>query len=118
LRHLAGGADARNRAGLDVGVPGASVGGDRQSERLVISPRGRQQLDAAAANAADSIGLIDGEPDCAVGGGCNRHWSIARTGHTVLDEARRRRRPPQQQYAGTAEHDEPERGANRQQAPA
>ena len=85
-------ADAHNRAG-DVGVPGTSVVGDRQSKRLVISPRGRQQLDAAVANAADGIGLIDGEPDGAVGGGCNCHRSIVRTGHAVLDEARHRAAP-------------------------
>jgi len=96
LRHLAGEADVHNRAGLYVGVPGASIGGDRQSERLVISPRRRQQLDAAVANSADGIGLIDGEPDGAIGRGRNRHGSIVWTRHAVLDEARQRRRttPP------------------------
>ena len=102
----------------DVGVPGASVGGDRQSQRLEVAPRRRQPLDAAAAHAADGIGVIDREPDGAVGGGGNRDRCIVRIGHAVLDEARRRRSRPQQQHAGAGQHGEAERGSNRQPASA
>ena len=83
---LAGAADARNGARGEVGVPGAAVGRDREPERLDVAARRGQPLDAAVAHTADRIGMVDGEPDAAVGARCNRDRRILRLAHAVLDE--------------------------------
>src|SRR6267143_1478101 len=79
-------ADARNGARGEVRVPGAAVGRDREPERLVVAARRRQPLDAAVAQTADRIGMVDGEPDAAVSARRNRDRRILRLAHAVLDE--------------------------------
>jgi hypothetical protein len=102
---LAYAADARNGARGEVRVPGAAVVCDREPDRLDVAAQRRQPLDAAVAQTADRIGMVDGEPDAAVSARGNRDRRILRLVHAVLDEFFLRNGADQQKRASRQDRD-------------